>query len=170
MVPGSPVRSEQSLQRRFDPAPGFQPGPRSRVALEPKIPHAGQGWSRALCRRHLSRTFSLDRHLCIRERPGERDVRLAHGNPHALDERKLQCALRDSLPDFLEKADMTVRHYIGDKVVDAPVIDDVLCGQLRATSSNPERRIDLDRLRYLRLMRQHSYARVKTHGLEGDNV
>src|SRR5687768_10196018 len=122
MVPGRPVLSERFLRRVFDPAPASARGPRSRVAPQPKIPHAGRGWSPALCRRHPSRTLSLERDLGVSERARERDIRLAHGDPDAVDEWELERARSDPLPDFLEKAGVTVCHDLGDEVVHAAIV------------------------------------------------
>jgi len=60
---------------------------RSRVAPAPKIPHAGRDWSLARCRRHPSPTRSLERNLCVGQRSGQRNVRLAHGDTHFHDQR-----------------------------------------------------------------------------------
>src|SRR6266550_9532283 len=119
MVLEPPFRSERSLRHRSDPAPEFQLVPRSRFEPAPKIPHAGRDWSRVLCRRHLSRTLSLERDLCVSKRAWQRDIWLTHGNSHSLDQRQLEGALRDALAYFLEKARMAFRHNLGDELVNA---------------------------------------------------
>src|SRR6266550_5608243 len=170
MDPGPSVRSERSLRRRSEPAPAFERGPRSRVVPAPKIPHAGRGWSRELCRQHLSRTRSLERHLCVCERPRQCDVRFADGNPHALDHRKLERTIGDLLSDFFEEADVTVCHYFGDQVIDPPVVHNVFRRDLCGAPVDPEGCIDFDRLSDLRLVGQYAYPRVKAHAFERHHI
>ena len=127
-------------------------------------------WDIERARIEGTRTVPLEGNLCVCERSGKRDVRLAYCNPNALDEWQLERPLGDSFPDFLEKIGVAPRDDVGDEVVDAAIVDDVLRRRTLSGSPDPQRSIDLDRLRDLRLMRQNANARMKAHRFERDYI
>src|ERR1041384_2867373 len=125
------------------PAPASVPSRSPR--FEPRAMYATSGTA-----------HPLDHDLRARQRSGERNVRLSHGDPHALDVRAGgECRARDVVRHLLDEVDRSLRRDAGGRVVQRPVVDERTAGR----HANGE--IDLERLRGRALVRENADQGVK---------
>src|SRR6266576_1169542 len=62
---------------------------------------------------------------------------LERGDAHLLHHRNLEGARGDSLTDLLEEIRVALCHRLGNEIIDAPIVDDVLRRRSRSAASHP---------------------------------